>query len=863
MKLFARALVRASLLCALVAPELAAATLEIRQVGTPIRVDQAMVWDSRRGEALMLGGKRDVFVLASDVWRLVRTGAPHWERLEVTGSPPAQPAGMAAVYDSLRDRVLCFGGGDLSSMGSSGLWALELSGTPTWRQLVTTGPQPRQRFHARMIIDVRDRLVVFGGDGYNNIDPLVWALPLAADTLRWQPVITPDEGPGARERHGMVYSRFTDRVTVFGGDRFVRYGPFEAEYERCDRTTWELVFTPSPHWVARSSAPSDSVPEASNACALVADPDGEYAWFLPGLQAANVNDPSVWKLDLRTSQWSRLSPSGASPVPRVLAGACFDPGRRQLIVQGGGTKRPFQVVGTVWSDFDPLLDNMPSGWTLSTAGAGFWQRILDAPRFRSVEDIADVHYDPRSHRLYRWTPEGIESCDVSKGDWARDSGTAFPFVSPGTTATALDLTRRWMVVLTQLADGTARVWYHPLDSLDRWHSAAVSDDLNDPTFVPLRARMFHDAKRDRFVLLPWEFRGVDTLKTLEQPYVSPGWVRYPLPYRDEVFRQGPSYALDEARDHLIVVGGAAGSEAPNRSVLSLSLTPLPVWTVLSSQVSTPFPGGLAGAYWDPTLDRLVVVGGQGMSFFDVGRFPQVHALPLGAGSRWQDLDPEGLNELRGATRAFYDPIRQETVFWNGELWRGTWSVGTPAAFGAGETRTDSGHVRITWQGDETTPYAARVERSDDGGRTWGFVTSAMPDASGQLVATDTTVSGAAAAYRAVITRGGTDRVLGTATLGTASTPLSQPVARFALAPIRPNPARDIVTVELALPAGGEVTLQVFDLNGRRVGETWRRALSAGRVSIPLSLAHGLRPGLYLVRASDGTHDSSARLVVTR
>jgi hypothetical protein len=139
----------------------------------------------------------------------------------------------------------------------------------------------------------------------------------------------------------------------------------------------------------------------------------------------------------------------------------------------------------------------------------------------------------------------------------------------------------------------------------------------------------------------------------------------------------------------------------------------------------------------------------------------------------------------------------------------------------------------------------------------------MPDAEGRVVATDTTAAGVAAVYRAVIARGGSDRVLGTASLGTASTPLGQPVARFALAPIRPNPAQDRVTVELALPVGGEVTLQVFDLNGRRVGETWQRVLSAGRVSIPVSLARGLRPGLYLVRASDGTHDSSARLVVTR
>ena len=85
--------------------------------------------------------------------------------------------------------------------------------------------------------------------------------------------------------------------------------------------------------------------------------------------------------------------------------------------------------------------------------------------------------------------------------------------------------------------------------------------------------------------------------------------------------------------------------------------------------------------------------------------------------------------------------------------------------------------------------------------------------------------------------------------------------RFSIAGVRPNPgpARDIV-VELSTPAPGAVTLEVFDVSGRRVGHAEHALGDAGthRLRAP---TYDLRPGLYLMRAGQAGRSGVARFVV--
>jgi hypothetical protein len=78
--------------------------------------------------------------------------------------------------------------------------------------------------------------------------------------------------------------------------------------------------------------------------------------------------------------------------------------------------------------------------------------------------------------------------------------------------------------------------------------------------------------------------------------------------------------------------------------------------------------------------------------------------------------------------------------------------------------------------------------------------------------------------------------------------------------VLPNPVRDSAQLALGLERGGQVTLAVYDLIGRRVARVPPQPLAAGahRLALPTG---GLAPGLYLVRVTAGGRVlATARLV---
>src|SRR5262245_18635608 len=322
-----------------VGPVAAAPAVQWRELRVPSRSGHAMVWDSRRDHALMLGGDSPNGVAHASVWKLVQGAAPRWEPVAVSGAGPLRREGFAALYDSLGDRVLVFGGRlDYGDPGSSELWALSLGGQPTWTQLdASAGVLPSARSFASLVLDGQYRLVMFGGEGFAFTDSSAWLLPLADAPLAWQQVPLPGPGPGPRARHGAVYSPVTNRVTVFGGDRKIvgQNGVFD--YVNRPATTWELVLNAPIQWVRRASAPMDSVPVPSSGGAFLADRAGEAALWIPGDQGFETPDASVWRLNLLTSAWTRIQSGAGGPGIRAVAAAAGVPATGEVLLHGGAT----------------------------------------------------------------------------------------------------------------------------------------------------------------------------------------------------------------------------------------------------------------------------------------------------------------------------------------------------------------------------------------------------------------------------------------------------------------------------------------------------------------------------------------------
>jgi len=97
-------------------------------------------------------------------------------------------------------------------------------------------------------------------------------------------------------------------------------------------------------------------------------------------------------------------------------------------------------------------------------------------------------------------------------------------------------------------------------------------------------------------------------------------------------------------------------------------------------------------------------------------------------------------------------------------------------------------------------------------------------------------------------------------------PIDQPGIAFAVHPIAPNPAHGPCLLRFDLPAPGPVTIDVFDVAGRRIARLAdRQPFGVGSQSVTWDLSdrRGRRvpAGLYLVRVSAGRNQAVVRITV--
>ncbi len=87
-------------------------------------------------------------------------------------------------------------------------------------------------------------------------------------------------------------------------------------------------------------------------------------------------------------------------------------------------------------------------------------------------------------------------------------------------------------------------------------------------------------------------------------------------------------------------------------------------------------------------------------------------------------------------------------------------------------------------------------------------------------------------------------------------------ASFRLAQNFPNPARETTTIAFALAEGGDVTLEVFDLSGRKVATVAQGHRSAGENEATLDTGT-LAAGVYIYRLRAGGKVAAKRLAVVK
>ncbi len=185
------------------------------------------------------------------------------------------------------------------------------------------------------------------------------------------------------------------------------------------------------------------------------------------------------------------------------------------------------------------------------------------------------------------------------------------------------------------------------------------------------------------------------------------------------------------------------------------------------------------------------------------------------------------------------------------------SADQPLSVGATllDSHATSRSISLRWYTGAGAGYAAGVERRTESS-DWAGVGRARQGEAGEVsYQDDTVVPGVRYGYRLVLPAGDVVTYSSAVWL-TAEDP------RLALTGAWPNPVRAAaLRVRFTLPTGAPARLDLLDVSGRRRLSQDVGALGAGPHDVALRDAAGLRPGVYLLRLTQGTQNQTRRIVL--
>ena len=296
------------------------------------RYGLSAIYDSARNRMIVFGGWNGSTAY-NDVWALSLSGSPAWsELIPSTLAAPSAPCpryGHSAIYDPVGDRMLVFGG-----LGGPGplqvFWALSLSGPPAWT-LVSDYNYPVQARvgHCAAYDPVRDGMIVFGGwDGSSTWYNDVWQTPLSGG-VGWSGRDSKTK-PDPRCYANTIYDAVRDQFVVFGG----------WDGSAAHNDVWALSGAGTPAW--SQLFPAGTSPGARYGASVICDPVRERMVIYGGTPNGVNALGDLWAMSLaETPEWSLLVPAGTLPSPRFESGAVYDTANDRVVVYGGFYARAY------------------------------------------------------------------------------------------------------------------------------------------------------------------------------------------------------------------------------------------------------------------------------------------------------------------------------------------------------------------------------------------------------------------------------------------------------------------------------------------------------------------------------------------
>jgi hypothetical protein len=552
----------------------------------PSRSSFAMVFHAGIGETVLFGGYQGAE--SNDTW-LWRDG---WRRVDTASSPPRREDPSMA-YDSLRQRIVLFGGSIQPGSNPTPLddmWAFDGA---DWTQL-TPAISPSGRYGSRMAHDpARDRMVLYGGRVTNGptaelweFDGATWSMPIPQGTLptyeygdlvydpahaeivlaQYNGVFAWDGTHWATRSMQGLPAGFEGGAMFFeeSGQRLLQVNPLVNGHHAP-----EIYASAGQEWTVVSWAPLVT----QNQVVMARAGSDRILGFHTGLTSFASPASDTWLLD--AGQWQRIQQS--APAGRSNAAMVFDSHRQQLVLHGG--QQNGRLTDTV--------ELQGQNWHLASAGNSLVARTEHCMVYDTSRDVVVVvgGEDQYSRSVLEW------------------NGTAWSYYNPPVSPAG-----RWKASAVYDSARSRTVLFGGLGqpfvgTLWAWDGTAWTDI--SPASSPSSrydAGMSYDVVRDRIVM----FGGTNTTVRFDDTWEFDGvqWAQA-TPGTSPVARSGHVQVYDSDRNVTVLFGGTDGTP-----LLDTWQWDGLDWTLLPTLHRPDSGVGVCGAY-DPSRRAIVLFGGEG------------------------------------------------------------------------------------------------------------------------------------------------------------------------------------------------------------------------------------------------------------
>jgi hypothetical protein len=319
----------------------------------PARLDQMLAYDRVRRCTLMFGGQEQVgvstVVMSGTLWQY---DGNDWTQ-RAAGGPPGRVA-HAMAFDSVRGRVVLFGGQSSADLGDTWEW----DGN-AWTHLTPSiAPQPRiyaaMAFHAATA-----QMILFGGNS------LLTSPHSCNDTWAWNgttwTALAPATIPQRRQGHRMSANDAAGTVVMHGGVD-TSTGPVNDTWEWNGNNWVGGAAIAAPPFRASFGMATDAAGTTLMAGGIISSGPliGTY-------QVTSFGD--TWTYPGGGRPWVQVAPTG--PPYRLTPVAEYDSVRDRVILAGGsiGVPHTWEWDGVNWTQRNPTLE-----WPLFSYAASAYDR---------------------------------------------------------------------------------------------------------------------------------------------------------------------------------------------------------------------------------------------------------------------------------------------------------------------------------------------------------------------------------------------------------------------------------------------------------------------------------------------------------